>query len=405
MPVTRGKRIIAATAALGAAFLLWPPAATADTMPDTSAGSAVVIEQSSRRVLYEKNAHQPRAMASTTKIMTALLALEYGDVDDIVTVSKNASGIEGSSLYLDVGEQLTLRDLLYGLMLRSGNDAAVAIAEHIGGSVAHFADMMNKKAAQLGACDTHFVTPNGLDAEGHVTTAYDLALIAAAAMENETFAEIVSAQRYVIPWAGHEWDRVVVNKNKLLTQYDADGIKTGYTKAAGRCLVGAKTQDGMQLISVVLNCGPMFEDSQALMDACFADYEMVDIAHAGQQMSFAGVDGGVESFVGVEAAQDIKIPLNAQERGILCYEIDAPARLSAPVEEGQQVGSVTVRLDGGAQLLEVPLCAQWDVPRRTVLWSFQNLVKRFLHQPWERESDYRNILPDAALPPGANASN
>lgn len=406
MPGTRVNRTLAVTAALSAAFLLWSAPACADAAADTSAGSAVVIEQSSRRVLYEKNAHEQRPMASTTKIMTALVALEYGYLDDVVTVSENASGVEGSSLYLGVGEKLTLRDLLYGLMLRSGNDAAVAIAEHIGGSVPHFVEMMNEKAKELGAYDTNFVTPNGLDADGHVTTAYDLALIAAAAMENETFAQIVSTQRYVIPWEGHEWDRVVVNKNKLLTEYDADGIKTGYTKQAGRCLVGAKTQDGMQLVSVVLNCAPMFEDTQALMDTCFAQYEMTSIASRGQEMSFTGVDGGVFSYVGIDAAADIKVPLTAQERDILSYEIDAPTRLTAPVEKGQKVGSVTVRLgDGGEELLKVPLCAQWEVPRRTVIWGFQNIVKRFLHQEWEKESDFKNILPAAALPPGENASN
>ncbi|MDD3243185.1 MAG: D-alanyl-D-alanine carboxypeptidase [Eubacteriales bacterium] len=402
MPRVRRKGALWMAAALCAALLFAPAAYAADT----SASGAVVMEQSTRRVLYEKNAREKRPMASTTKVMTALVALENADLDEIVTVSARASGVEGSSLYLETGEKLTLRDLLYGLMLRSGNDAAVAIAEHVAGSVEEFVELMNQRAAELGAVDTHFVTPNGLDADGHVTTAYDLALITAQAMSNETFAQIVSTQRYTIPWEGHPWDRVVVNKNKLLTQYGADGVKTGYTKKAGRCLVGAKTQGEMQLISVVLNCGPMFEDSVALMDDCFARYAMVSVMEADQEVCFLGVEGGTSTYVTARTAQEIKVPLREEERGIMTYSIWAQPGVAAPVKRGDTLGEVCVTLgEGGEKLLRAPLCAGEDVPAQTFWWRVHNEVKRFLCRTWEKESDYKNILPGAASPPAENASN
>lgn len=184
-------------------------------------------------MLYEKNADVQLAMASTTKIMTALVVLENCSLDEVVTVAKEAQGVEGSSIYLSAGEKLTVEQLLLGLMMHSGNDAAVALAIHCGGSVDAFVEMMNQKAADIGADRTNFVNPNGLPAEGHYTTARDLALIAATALKNDDFARIVSTQKAVIPWDGKEWDRVLVNKNKMLSMYDgANGVKTGYTKAA-----------------------------------------------------------------------------------------------------------------------------------------------------------------------------
>ncbi|NLT96773.1 MAG: D-alanyl-D-alanine carboxypeptidase, partial [Christensenellaceae bacterium] len=174
------------------------------------------MEASTGRVLYQKNAFEKMPMASTTKIMTALVAIENSNLDDRVTVSPNASGIEGSSIWLSPGETMTLSDLLFGLMPASGNDAAVAIAEHVGGDVETFVGMMNDKAREIGAYNTHFVNPNGLPADNHYTTAYDLALISAYAMQNKMFREIVKTQYKTLPWEGHEWDRVVKNKNKIL---------------------------------------------------------------------------------------------------------------------------------------------------------------------------------------------
>ena len=202
--------------------------AQAEEEVDTSARAAVLIDRGTGMVLLCHNENEPLPMASTTKVMTALLALEKGNLDDVVTVGRNAYGVPGTSIYLNLGERITLRDLLYGLLLASGNDAAVAIAEHIGGSVEAFCAMMTERAAELGCENTVFVNPNGLPAEGHHTTAYDLALIAREAMKNETFREIVSTQRASIPWEGRSYDRVLNNKNRLLSDYEgATGIKTG----------------------------------------------------------------------------------------------------------------------------------------------------------------------------------
>ena len=229
-----------------------------------SAESAILIEASTGRVLYEQNAYQQMPMASTTKIMTAIIALENCDVDETVVVGQNASGVEGSSIWLSVGETMTLSDMLFGLMLASGNDAAVAIAEHVAGSVEDFTVLMNKKAQDIGAYNTNFVNPNGLPADGHYTTAYDLALISAYAMQNVYFCEIVKTQYKTISWEGHEWNRVVKNKNKIIWNYDGgNGIKTGYTDDAGRCLCAAANRDGMQLVSVVLSAPDMFNDCMA----------------------------------------------------------------------------------------------------------------------------------------------
>ncbi len=247
--------------------------------PSIFAKSAIVIDQETGRVLYEKNSHEKLPMASTTKIMTLLVALEKGNLKDIVTVSKRAASVGGSSIWLSPGEKIDMESLLYGLMLNSGNDAATAIAEHIGGSVENFAKIMNEKAKEIGAYDTHFVTPSGLDIgiDDHYTTAYDLALITRYAFRYPKFAEIVSTKEKTIPWEGKEWDRYLRNKNKLLWIYEgADGVKTGFTNKAGRCLVSSATREGRRFIAVVLNSPPMWEDSIKILDYAFSKYKLIE---------------------------------------------------------------------------------------------------------------------------------
>jgi len=250
---------------------------------DVSAQSVVLMDVASGRVLYEKNGHEPLRIASITKIMTAIIAIEQGDLDDVVTVSPNAAGVEGSSIYLLPGEKITLEALLYGLMLRSGNDAAVAIAEHIGGSVEGFVFLMNQKAAELGMEDTVFSNPHGLDThEEHYSTAYDMALLTAYALQNKTFATIVSTKRKTVPMEGEAWDRVWYNKNRLLSMYPyADGVKTGYTKRAGRTLVSSSTKDGHRLIAVTLNAPNDWQDHMALFEYGFNHYDLVTLAKSG----------------------------------------------------------------------------------------------------------------------------
>lgn len=226
-----------------------------------------VVEVSSRRFLHEKNACDCLPMASTTKIMTALLILDDCDLSQEIVIPKEAEGVEGSSVYLKAGDSYTVEDLLYGLMLRSGNDCAVALALFHSGSIEAFARKMNEKAALLGAEDTFFVNPHGLPAKGHHTTARDLSIIASYAMENPTFEKIVSTKYYV----RHNWQ----NKNKMLWNFEgACGVKTGFTVNAGRCLVTSAERNGMKLVSVVLNSPQMYERTEELLEGAFETYRM-----------------------------------------------------------------------------------------------------------------------------------
>ena len=244
----------------------------------TQAKSAILIEATSHRVLLQNNADERLPMASTTKIMTALTVLaNCEDTKQEVHIDERAVGVEGSSIYLTKGEILTVEQLLYGLMLRSGNDSAVALAIHVGGSVENFADLMNKEAQKLQLSNTHFANPNGLPNDNHYTTAKELALIAAKAFEYPQFAEIVGAKKYAFTSSSGKY-YCFYNENKLLDRMDgADGVKTGYTKKAGRCFVGSATQNDMRLIAVVLNCGPMFEVCQSMLEYGYSHYTMTNI--------------------------------------------------------------------------------------------------------------------------------
>lgn len=240
----------------------------------------VVIEATTGRIMSGKNYDVKLPMASTTKVVTAAIAVNSGKLDDIVTIPKEACGIEGSSIYLREGEKITLKDLVYGLMLRSGNDAATAIALYLGGSIDGFALMMNDYARNIGANNTNFVNPHGLHDDNHYTTAYDLAIMTAKALENDEFRNIVSCKNYKIESDGYE-TRYIANKNKMLSMYDgAIGVKTGYTKMAGRCLVSAAERDGITAISVVLNEPNMWEKSISNLDYAFNNCRSIRIGEA-----------------------------------------------------------------------------------------------------------------------------
>lgn len=245
--------------------------ASVDT-PSISAEGAVLINSDSGRILYEKNPDEKLYPASTTKIMTALVALEMLEelglgIDSKVIVPVEAAGIEGSSLYLKAGEKLSLEELLYGLMLQSGNDSAEAIAVCVGGTKENFVEKMNRRAEELGCRGTHFVNPSGLFDEEHYTTAQDLAIIAAEAMKRDDFRKIVGARR----WSSEETDRSFVNKNKTVFNYEGgNGVKIGFTKKSGRTLVASAERDGKELIAVVLKDGNWFNDAYALMDYGFS---------------------------------------------------------------------------------------------------------------------------------------
>lgn len=260
-----------------------------------SGQSGILIEATSGRILYGKNIHQKLPMASTTKIATAITVIENCDIDEQVSVSPKAVGIEGSSIYLRANEKLTVRELLYGLMLRSGNDTAVALALHVSKTVEDFAVLMNETAKKVGAINTNFVNPHGLHDENHYTTAHDLALISAYALQNKDFEEIVSCRKKIISNDGMDYKRELINKNRLLGSYEyANGVKTGYTKAAGRCFVGSAVCDGMQLVAVVLNCGPMFEESRGMLEYGFKMYRMENIVPSNKLLMVNEKDNSIE---------------------------------------------------------------------------------------------------------------
>lgn len=337
--------------------------------PQTSGKAAILMDGQSNRILYESNSRERLPMASTTKIMTAIVALEHGKLDDQIIIPPEASGIEGSSIWLSSGETHTLEDLLYGLMLRSGNDAATAIAIHIGGSVEGFAAMMNSTAKKIGAKDTNFVNPHGLHNDEHYTTAYDLALITSHGLKNPDFESIVSTKYHTIPWEGHEWDRAMKNKNKILWTYEgANGVKTGYTKKAGRCFVSSSKRKGMQLVAVVLNCGPMFEESAALMDYGFDHYENVSIVEQGQFLQSFPVVRGVQEEIELVADQGFDVALNDMEKSNIHTKMILPIELEAPMESGQWVGSLQVYLKDEL-LKEIPIVTGQAVEKKSI-WNF-----------------------------------
>lgn len=347
---------------------------------DVSAKSAILLEANTGRVLYEKNAFKKMPMASTTKIMTAIVAIENCNIEETVIVGQNASGIEGSSIWLSVGEKMTLSDMLFGLMLASGNDAAVAIAEHVGGSVEEFVKMMNQKAADMGAYNTNFMNPNGLPADSHYTTAYDLALISAYAMSMPYFCEIVKTQYKTIPWEGHEWDRVVKNKNKILWNYEGgNGVKTGYTREAGRCLSAAANRNGMQLVSVVLSAPDMFNDCMHMMDFGFNNYSNRCIIEAGEFVGNIDVEQGVEESFKVNTAKDIYYPMTDSEFDRIERRVYIEKLLPAPITKGQEVGYIDIWLDEN-KIHSEKLTAPIAIGENSYKFNLNKLLKLWMSQ-------------------------
>lgn len=331
------KRIFAGTAAaLLAAVLILPREARA-----VSAEKAFSLDAVSGRVLFDKNADSRSLIASTTKIMTALIVCEQCNVLDRMRIPKEAVGIEGSSMYLREGEVLTVQELLYGLMLSSGNDAAVALAIYCGGTVGGFVELMNDKARLLGLRNTHFENPNGLDSPGHYSTARDLAVLAAYAMENPVFHKTVSAKTVT---AGQRYLR---NHNKLLWVVEgADGVKTGYTRAAGRALVSSATRDGRRIIAVTLNDPDDWREHQTLLEEGFARFHVQRVITAGDRIGELEVAGGDGSRVEVLAAEHFVYALAPEENPQVA--LSGPGFVYAPVAEGADAGFAYVLIQGKA---------------------------------------------------------
>lgn len=321
----------------------------------TSASSAVLMDADSGRVLYAQNETARMRIASTTKIMTALVAIENGALSDVVTVKREATLTEGTSMYLREGEQLTLETLLYGLLLSSGNDAALVIADAVGGGVKPFVKMMNDRAMELGMTGTSFANPNGLDDDNHYSTALDMAKLACAAMENETLARIASTRSVTIG------GRTMTNHNKLLGYVDGCiGLKTGYTKAAGRTLVSCAERGGQRLVAVTLQDGNDWADHQSLYDYGFSAYPAKTAVTLGQTVAQIPVSGAETASVPLAAAGTVRWPVAEGE--VLSVETQLPEKLIAPVKAGTAVGEAVVLLNG-REVARVPLlCAAPVLP-------------------------------------------
>lgn len=312
-----------------------------------SAQKAILMDATTGRVIYEQRADEESLIASTTKIMTALVVCQQCNVLDRVRIPQEAVGIEGSSMYLKAGEILTVQELLYGLMLQSGNDAAVALAIYAGGTVEGFAQMMNDKARALGLENTHFENPNGLDAPDHHSTARDLAVLAAYAMEDPIFQKTVSTKQIKIG------DRYLTNHNKLLWRVDgAEGVKTGFTKAAGRILVSSAQRDGRRLVCVTINAPDDWNDHAELLEQGFRDYAVKQILSEGDVLGYRPVVGGDAAKVSLVAEEGFSYALAEGE--VPEIRLDPREFLYAPVTEGAEAGLAYVIL-GDRVIGEIPL--------------------------------------------------
>jgi len=326
-----------------------------------TASSGVLIDGETGRILWEKDSNTERPMASTTKMMTAVLAIENVSSKDVITTSSLAADAGEAEIYLSPGEKITVEELLYGVLLKSGNDAAVALAEHVGGNVESFIKMMNEKAEILGAKRTHFLNPTGLEQEGHYSTACDLALIARFCLQNEKFAEIVSTKEHTIPWPNNPYPRTFVNHNKLLLKYDyVDGIKTGYTKKAGYCLVASVTKEKKRLISVVLNAPTSkncYEDSKKILDFGLNKFEIKKIIKKGDSFRLMPLLVWKDEL-NLVAEKDLPLLTRKKPDGL--KKIILVKYPDLPVFKGQKIGEIKVVSDQG-ELGKVNLLADKNI--------------------------------------------
>ena len=324
--------------------------------PKINARAAIIYDRTTNEIIWGKNELQKRPMASTTKIMTAIVVLENSNLSDVVTISKKAAGTGGSRLKISTGDKITINDLLYGLMLRSGNDAAVALAEYVGGSVEGFASLMNKKAKELGLENTNFVTPHGLDNENHYTTAYELAVLTDYALNNKTFSKIVNTKSTSISINGNS--RNIYNTIELLGyMYGVDGVKTGFTNGAGRCLVTSCTRDNNHIITVVLGCDTKKQrtsDSTKLIEYAFKNYTRINLEEKiknefenwkqiNSKRIYINKASKQEMILELEEIHKKIIPIKIGEEKNIKIEINAIYNYEAPVEEGTKIGNVIVK--------------------------------------------------------------
>ena len=349
------------------------PAAPAAAEPFTlSSRHTVLMDADSKELLYRQNADEKAPIASTTKIMTAIVALESEDAAKTLSVPAEAVGVEGSGIYLYEKEELTLEQLLYALLLESANDAATAIAVGLCGSVEAFAGKMNEKAAEIGLTSSHFVNPHGLPDENHYSTAHDLALLTAYALENEEFARIVSTYRTEIPLKGGEGSRLLINHNRLLRSVDGCiGVKTGYTQESGRCLVSAARRDGMTLIAVTLDASDDWNDHKKLYEYGFAQFTRQTVLTAGGFLcEVPAVGAETPCRVTLQNRDAITLTL-PKEHGTPVFTVYAAPFLYAPVRTDRPLGTLVISY-GGKEAARVPLWSMQEIAakKRSSFFSF-----------------------------------
>lgn len=358
-------------AILGAAVLTLPaPAVSGAEEPAVTAKGAVLMEAGAGRILWSQNGEERLPMASTTKIMTALLTLEQPGLDEVFTVNAQAIRVEGTSMGLTEGSQATLRTLAAGMLLASGNDAANAAAVRVAGTQADFVMMMNRRAAQLGMKDTNFETPSGLDGQSHYSTAADMALLARAALENPDFRSLCSQTSLELCYGNPPYDRWLANHNRLLKEYPGCiGLKTGFTKKAGRCLVSAAEREGVTLICVTLSDPNDWRDHTALLDWGFSRVRRTELPGPWT----VAVTGGEGESVTVSPGESPAVCVLEEELPRITWSVELPPFLYAPVEPGQPVGTARCLLDG-REYAAIPLIAEnaaaaREIPEPSSLWE------------------------------------
>lgn len=337
-----------------------------------SGNNYILMEESSARILVENNAYDEMPMASTTKIMTALLAIELGDLEEYVDITEDSIGVIGSSIYLEKGEKIKLKDLIYGLMLRSGNDASVAIAIHISGTVDEFVREMNSRVKEIGANNTNFENPHGLHDKNHYSTAYDMALITREALLNQEFSTIWASKSYT---SERSKNNHFVNKNKTLWEYDGgDGGKTGYTSNSGRCLVSTAIRDNMRLIAVNLNASDWFNDNYKLFNHGFENYNLYTLYSKGQLLKKIAIENGSKGDLILVSENNLEYPLREEEINGIKLTMDINKQISLPISIGDRYGYVKTYLEGQV-IRNDQLIAKYEIDKKPFFQKIIELIR------------------------------
>lgn len=352
---------------------------TLATNININARAAIVYERNSKRILYEKNINTKLPNASTTKVLTAIVAFENGNMSEKIKISKQAANVSGSSIGLRTDDEITLNDLMNGMLICSGNDAATAIAEHIGGSVENFCNMMNKKAIEIGATNTHFLTPHGLDNEGHYSTAYDLALISDYALNIPYIAEILSKKSEIITINGSS--KSIHTTNEMLSFFEgADGVKTGYTGDAGRCLITSATRDNWQIISVVLGCDTKnnrTQDSAKLLNYAFNEFKLIKINDLIKNKFVIYADNAKKERYEANVINEVIYPLSSEEINKMTINYNINKKIDAKNFNNPLVGTINIFLED-TEICKMNVKIEEKVIAKTTIDFLKDIIKSFL---------------------------